>query len=471
MTGTVDKPPDLVRDLSGLQAAAVVVGNIVGSAIFLVPAEMMRATGSPGLVSLAWIVGAVIAACGAMTYAELATMRPCVGGDYVFLRDAYGPMVGFLSAWTNLSIGAASSVAALCSSLVRVLTGIPGLNWLETTLPRTWLTWGQLISIGAIACLAALNYTGVRRAANVQVIATGTKIALIVFVGMAGLLFAGGHVQNLLQSSPIEHSKLTGFGVALVATLWAYDGWTDAASLAGEIREPQRNIPRVLAGAMATVAVLYILLSSAVEYAFPAVRVASSEHIGADLLEAALGPVGLALASAAIAFSLLVCTNSSIMSNARAPYALARDGYFFQIFGRAHPRFHTPSAVLVLQAVLASLLLVFGGSYQDLFSLLIFANFLIYLLSAIGLFVFRHRERGVTRPYRVWGYPVTPALFAAAAGYLLYSSFMQNLRDSLVGMAVILAGLPVYLVFARRQRHLLEAPTGSGLAPQDALPR
>jgi APA family basic amino acid/polyamine antiporter len=197
--------------------------------------------------------------------------------------------------------------------------------------------------------------------------------------------------------------------------------------------------------------------------------VASSEHIGADLLEAALGPVGLVVASVVIAFSLLVSTNSSIMSNARAPYALARDGYFFQIFGRAHPRFHTPSAVLVLQALLASVLLVFGGSYQDLFSLLIFANFLVYFLSAISLFVFRYRERGVTRPYGVWGYPVTPGLFAGAAGYLVYSSFMQNFRNSLVGIAVILAGVPVYLVFARRQRRLPQPPTGSGLATQDPL--
>jgi basic amino acid/polyamine antiporter, APA family len=157
MTGTPSSPPDLVRELSGLQAAAVVVGSMLGSAIFLVPSEMMRATGSPGLVSLAWIVGGVIAACGAMTYAELAAVRPCAGGEYVFLRDAYGPTVGFLCAWTNLSVGAASSIAALSSGLVRVLTGMPGLSWLENTLPRTELTWGHVIAIGAIAGLTALN--------------------------------------------------------------------------------------------------------------------------------------------------------------------------------------------------------------------------------------------------------------------------------------------------------------------------
>jgi basic amino acid/polyamine antiporter, APA family len=463
MVDAPNKPPDLARDLSGLQAAAVVLGSILGSAIFLVPSEMMRSTGSPALVSLAWIVGAVIAACGVMTYAELAAMRPSAGGEYVFLRDAYGPTVGFLCAWTNLSVGAASSVAALCSGLVRVLTGIPGLSWLESTIRGTWLTRGHVIAIAAIVCLTALNYVGVRRAAGVQVIATALNVILIVFVAVAGFLFAGGGVRNFATAIPVEHSRLTGFGIALVATLWAYDGWADAAKLAGEIRDPRRNVPRVLIGAMLTVAVLYVFMSTAVEYVFPASRVASSEHIGADILEAAFGPLGSVFASAGVAFSLLACLNSTIMSNARIPYALARDGYFFKVFGRAHPRFHTPSAVLLLQAILASLLVVFGGSYQDLFSLLIFANCLFYLLNAVGLFVFRLREPNVNRPYQVWGYPLTPGLFAAAAAYLLYSSLMGNLRNSLVGAAVILAGLPVYLVFARR------SPSGGKITHHDPV--
>jgi basic amino acid/polyamine antiporter, APA family len=465
MVSTPDRPPDLARDLSGLQAAAVVVGSMVGSAIFLVPSEMIRSTGSPGLASLAWIVGAAVAACGVMTYAELAVMRPSAGGEYVFLRDAYGPTVGFLCAWANLSVGAASSVAALCSGLVRVLTGIPGLSWLQNALPGAWLTWGHLVAIAAIVGLTALNYVGVRRAAGVQVIAAAMQIILLVLVAVAGFLFAGGGVHNFATAAPIEHSRLTGFGVALVATLWAYDGWADTAKMAGEIRDPKRNVPRVLIGAMLTVAVLYILVSTAVEYAFTASRVASSEHIGADILEAAFGPFGLVFASAGVAFSLLVCLNSTIMSNARIPYALARDGYFFKGFGRAHPRFHTPSAVLLLQAILASLLVVFGGSYQDLFTLLIFANCLFYVLNAIGLFVFRVREPDVNRPYRVWGYPVTPALFAAAAAYLFYSSLVGNLRNSFVGAAVILAGLPLYLVFARRRPSI--GSTAQAVTPQN----
>jgi APA family basic amino acid/polyamine antiporter len=268
MVNTPDRPPDLVRDLSGLQAAAVVVGSMVGSAIFLVPSEMTRSAGSPGLVSLAWIVGALIAACGVVTYAELAAMRPSAGGEYVFLRDAYGPAVGFLCAWTNLSVGAASSVAALCSGLVRVLTAIPGLSWLENPLPGAWLTSGHLLAIAAIIGLTALNYAGVRRAAGVQVIAAGMKIMLMVFVAVAGFLFAGGGVHNFATAAPIEHSRLTGFGVALVATLWAYEGWADTAKMAGEIRDPQRNVPRVLIGALLTVAILYILVSTAVEYVF-----------------------------------------------------------------------------------------------------------------------------------------------------------------------------------------------------------
>jgi APA family basic amino acid/polyamine antiporter len=238
---------------------------------------------------------------------------------------------------------------------------------------------------------------------------------------------------------------------ALVAALWAYDGWNDLNMVAGEVKRPERNIPVALISGVAAVALLYMLMNAAVQYVLPAAAVAESERPASAATALAVGAWGAAAVSAGMALSMLVTLNGTIMSGGRIPFAVARDGYFFSALARVHPRFHTPSASLVAQAVLAILLLLFAGTFRQLFSLAIFAEWLFYMAATSTVFIFRHREPDAHRPYKTWGYPVVPALFIAASAVLLYYTFMDNLRNSAAGLAVILAGVPVFYWFARRK--------------------
>jgi APA family basic amino acid/polyamine antiporter len=245
---------------------------------------------------------------------------------------------------------------------------------------------------------------------------------------------------------------VAGFFAALVAALWAYDGWNDLNMVAGEIRNPQRNIPLSLIWGVATVGVLYIMVNAAVQYVLPAAAVAVSERPASDAVAVVLGHAGASLVSAGMAISMLVTLNGTIMSGARVPFATARDGYFFEAIAKVHPRFHTPYVAIVVQCGLAIILLLLGGSFRQFFSLTIFAEWMFYMIAASTVFVFRRREPNLARPYRVWGYPVVPALFVLVAAALLYYTFTDNLKSSAAGCVAILAGLPVFYFFARRRQ-------------------
>ena len=441
--------PGLVRELTASQATALVVGTVIGSAIFLVPAEMMQEARSPWIVYSAWVAGAMLSICGAVTYAELSAMRPHPAGDYVYVRDAYGPLVGFLVAWTDFALSSPGAIATVATGFVRVLGGFSSMPWPDDSVPFLRITTGQLLACIAIFFFAALNYVGVRKAAQFQVVFTGLKILMILLIVVAGFFFAHGGLANLVTIFTPGRGGIAGFYLALVAALWAFDGWADLADLAGEVRDPGKNLPRSLIGGVAIVAALYMLLNAAVQFAFSARQIATSQHVGAEVMQVAFGHVGMTLASVGMAISILGTMNGTVMSAARMPYAVARDGYFFKFLGRAHPRYHTPGAVLMLQAVMGVLLVLFGGSFQKLFELTIFAIFLVSSLSATTLFVFRIREPNAARPYKVWGYPFTTGFFILASASLLYVSFVENIHDSLLGCALIVAGVPVYLVFRR----------------------
>jgi basic amino acid/polyamine antiporter, APA family len=238
---------------------------------------------------------------------------------------------------------------------------------------------------------------------------------------------------------------------ALVAALWAYDGWNDLNMVSEEIREPERNIPIALIVGVATVGALYMLVNAAVQYVLPANAIAASPRVASDAIGLVVGAAGAAIVSAAMALSMLVTLNGTTMSGARVPFALARDRYFFSALAEVHPRYHTPSVAIIVQAGLAIILLLFGGSFRQFFSLAIFAEWLFYMIAASTIFVFRRRDPLARRPYRVWGYPAVPTLFVLASALLLYYTFTDNLRNSALGCLVILAGVPVFYAFARRR--------------------
>jgi APA family basic amino acid/polyamine antiporter len=462
------KAPDLVRELNVWHATAIVAGTIIGSGIFRVPGEMMKDVGSASLVYLVWIVGGVLSFFGAMTYAELGAIKPWAGGEYVYVRDAYGPLPGFLYAWTWFLIAKPASIATITTGMVDVLGTFPRLSFLSRVF-FTWhmfgqhsldISWGHLAAIAATVLISGLNYIGVKKAGGFQLALTSLKVLMIVAIIVIGFSSATGAWSHFGTTFLGAKGGMAGFMAALVAALWAYDGWNDLNMVSGEIRNPGRSIPVALIAGVGLVAVLYMGINAAVQYVMPAAAIAGSKVPASLATEIAVGRWGATLVSIGMALSMLVTLNGTIMSGGRVPFALARDGYFFKALAEVHPRFHTPSLAIIVQAAMAIVLLLIGGAFKDLLSLAIFAEWLFYMVAASTVFVFRAREPNIPRPYRVWGYPVVPALFIAAATVLLYYTFADEPRNSTIGTCVILAGVPVYWYFARR-RHPAEsgAPT------------
>jgi APA family basic amino acid/polyamine antiporter len=443
--------PELARDLGVSHAGAIVVGTIIGSGIFLVPSEMMQAVGSAKLVYLVWLVGGLLSFFGALTYAELGAMKPQAGGEYVYVRDGYGPLAGFLYAWTWFIIAKPASIATVTVGLVRILGTFPVFAFFShyaITQPLA-VTYGQLVAIAATVLISLLNYLGVKKAGEFQLVFTLLKVAIILGIVVVGFSYGGGSWSHFAGVYTGAKGGIAGFMAALVAALWAYDGWNDLNMVAGEIRQPERNIPIALIAGVATVGALYMLVNAAVQFVLPAGAIAMSPRPASDAIGLVWGTLGASVVSGAMAISMLVTLNGTIMSGARVPFAVARDRYFFSALAEVHPRFHTPSVAIIVQAALAILLLLVGGSFRQLFSLAIFAEWLFYMIAGSTIFIFRRRDPQAARPYRVWGYPVVPALFVLASALLLYYTFTDNLLNSAMGCLVILAGVPVFYAFAR----------------------
>ncbi len=448
------KAPTLSRDLGVSHATALVVGTLIGSGIFLVPAEMMQAVGSAGLVYLAWVVGGVLSFAGALTYAELGAMKPQAGGEYIYIRDAYGPLPGFLYAWTTFAVSKPASVATITTGFVRILGTFPALAFMNHAAIRSPLliAYGQFVAMAAAIVITWLNYIGVKRAGEFQLVFTVLKVAMIISVAVLGFSATSGSWRNFGTHFTGATGGIAGFMAALVAALWAYDGWNDLNMVGGEIRDPGRNIPIALLAGVATVAGLYMLTNAAVQYVLPAAAIAASPGPASEATAIAVGLWGAAIVSAGMAISMLVTLNGTTMSGARVPFALARDGYFFKAMAEVHPRFHTPSVALLVQLALSMFLLLFAGNFRQLFSLAIFAEWLFYMITASAVFVLRRKEPNAARPFRTWGYPLVPVMFIMAAAALLYYTFMQNARNSAWGVVVILAGVPIYSYFARKKK-------------------
>jgi basic amino acid/polyamine antiporter, APA family len=443
---------DLPRVLRTSHATAIVVGTLIGSGIFLVPQEMMRATGSSGLVYLAWIVGGLLSLFGAMTYAELSTLLPYTGGEYVYLRGAYGDLTAFLYMWTWFAVAKPASIASVTTGLARTLAIFPALRWLDYTAFHLLLsvTWAQVFAIAATWLITGLNYLGIKRAGDFQLVFTWLKGALI--LAIAGFCFASsiGHWGNFGTVFTGAHGGFGGFMIALIAALWAYDGWNDLTMVSGEVQNPERSLPIALIAGLAIVGVLYMATNAAIQYILPAAQIAASPRPAVSALAVVTGPWGASLVSAVMALSIFVTLNGTIMSGARVTFAAAKDGLFFRRMADIQPRFQSPSTSLIVQALLTTCLLLAVGRFQQLFELAVFSEWLFYMITATTIFVYRKRlPKAAT--YRVWGYPVVPLLFVAAAAVLLYYSFAENWKNSLLGTAVILVGIPLHFALRLRQ--------------------
>ena len=446
--------PELPRVLNASHATSIVVGIIIGSGIFLVPREMMAAVGSSSMVYTVWIVGGLLSLFGAMSYAEIAAARPKYGGEYAFLREAYGDLTGFLYMWTQITVAKPASLATIVAGLARVLATFAVFSAFDHV-AFAHLTWGQIFAIAVTWLITGLNIVGTRDSANVQLVLTWLKGVLIVVIAGFCFFAAGQHGtwHHLATVFTGAHGGFNGFMIALVAALWAYDGWSDVVTLAGEVKEPQRSMPFALVGGVAIVGALYMLTNAAIQYVLPAATIAISDRPAADAMRVVAGSWGSGLVSLGMAVSIAATFVGSSLSGARVPFAAARDGLFFKPLAHVSPRYRTPSASLVLQAVLTTLLLLFIGKFQALFSLAIFSEWLFYALNVSTIFVFRRRDPPGARPYSVWGYPVIPLLFILAAAVLLVFSFRDQPRNSFIGSAIILLGIPVHSWLQSRARN------------------
>ena len=442
-------PADLPRVLGAPQAMAIVVGTIIGSGIFLVPREMMQDLGSSSLVYLAWIVGGLLSLFGAMTYAELGAMLPYAGGEYVYLRGAYGDTTAFLYMWTWFAVAKPASIAASTAGLARTLGVFPAFHFLDTHVAGTPLLWSQVFAIGVTWFMTGLNYLGIKRAGDFQLVFTLLKGVLILLVAALCFASATGDWGNFSTGVPGVVGTLKGFMSALIATLWAYDGWNDLTMVAGEVKRPERSLPIALIGGLFVVGVLFMTTNAAIQYILPAAQIAASDRPAVAALSTVAGPRGAGFVAAAMALSIFVSLNGTVMSGARVPFAAARDRLFFSKFTEIHPRFQSPSFSLIVQALLSTVLLAFLSQFRQFFDLAVFAEWLFYMLTATTIFYYRSNHPELKRPYRVWGYPVLPVIFIVCAAAVLVASYASNLKASLLGTVVILLGLPVMLLVRR----------------------
>jgi amino acid transporter len=450
-------PIELKRDLGLWSAVAIVVGTVIGSGIFLVPRTMIQRVGSPGMVFVVWVIGGLLSLAGALSYAELAAAMPEAGGEYVYLREAYGPVWGFLYSWTQMWVAKSGSIATLATGFFYYLTNfVPQLNAVLVVLPLPLgahgapleIRYGQIFAMALILFLAGVNYFGVKVGGEVQVGVTVVKVALILLIIVAGL--GWGH--RPIEAAHVAPKALgfAGFFAALVAALWAYDGWNNVSMVASEIRKPQRNLPLALIWGTLAVVVIYILANVAYFYVLTPGEVAASNSVAAEMMRRIWGDAGASIVSVAAMISIFAALNGSILSGARVPYAAARDGYFFAPMARVNAQYHTPGVSILCLSAWASVV-VLSGTYDQLFTYVIFASWLMYGMTTAAVIVLRKKRPALARPYLTLGYPAVPVLFVAVAFCLVISTLFDSPRESLMGLALIFAGLPFYFHW-RKQR-------------------
>jgi APA family basic amino acid/polyamine antiporter len=452
---------ELRRGLGLWAAASIVVGTVIGSGIFITPKAMVLNVGSPSMVFAVFVFGGLLSLLGALTYAELAAAMPEAGGEYVYLREAYGPFWGFVYGWTQVWVAKSGSIATLATGLFAYAANFaPGLESPCLTVPLPigpgWapldIRYGQVLSIAVIAVLGIFHFLGVKAGGQLQVALTVLKVALM--GGIVGLAFfiGNGTTANIASSVPVEKGAFAGFFAALVAALWAYDGWNNVSMVASEVERPSRNLPRALILGTLAVVFIYLLMNAAYFWILNAAEVASGDRVAVTMMRKVLGPVGGNAVSIAVMISIFAALNGSILSGARVPFAMARDGLFFSAIGRIDEERRSPGAAILLLTAWSALL-VLSGRYEELYTYVVFASWILYAMAAASVFVLRRKRPDMTRPYRTLGYPLVPALFVGVAAVLLLSTAIDSPRESLLGFVLIASGVPFFKKWDRQRKN------------------
>jgi APA family basic amino acid/polyamine antiporter len=426
----------LRRELGLLDATMINAGTMIGSAIFIVPGVVAAGFGATMPSLLVWVVGGIVSLFGALCMAELGAAMPQAGGQYVYLGRAYHPALGFLYGWSAFLVINTASIAAIAVGFATYgrffLPGLPD-------------TGVKLVAAGSVVLLTLVNCLGVRAGAATQNVFTLLKLGTLAAIPVFALALPGGSLENLepLWGPGGSSSIGLSLGPALVAVLWAYDGWVESTYVGSEIKDPGRNVPRSIVLSTLIVVGAYVAVNAAYLYLLGPARMADRPLVAADAMMVVLGTAGATFVAVAILLSTLGANNGIVFTSARIPYAMAREGRFFAWAGRLNPRTNSPNVTLLVQMVVA-LLFTWTGSYAQLGTYVVFVSFLFYGLSAIAVIVLRNREPDMPRPYRVWGYPVTPVVFVAFALYLVGDTIIHTPRESAIGAGIVLLGLPAY---------------------------
>jgi APA family basic amino acid/polyamine antiporter len=490
----------LIRGLTLVAAASVVIGNVIGTGVFLKARVMTCNVGSPDMVIIVWIAAGILSLAGALTYAELAAMMPRAGGEYVFVREAYGPRLGFLYGWMQIFIAKTGSQAAVAVGFAIFLNNLTGnalsepfftLNLFGTAFAFGYL---QLIALSLIAIITLVNCATVMVSGWIATILTGVKIALVLGIGIGAFMLASGnwgHFGEVANIQPrlwftqpnmcegVSYASMfgiAGFSAAMLGALWGYDGWNNITLVAGEVKNPQRNIPLALIGGTTLIILLYVFVNIAYFYVLSPTQIASvskDSSVAIEVTNTFMSPFSQSLQSfvagliaACLMASSIGTLHTSILTGARVPYAMSRDRLFFERLARLSSRTHVPVSALVVQGIWAGILAL-SGSFDTLTDYVVFGSWIFYGLTTASVFIFRRRMPNAERPYKAWGYPVVPVLFLLVTGFLLFTTLLpepgKGLRginlNALVGLGLIALGLPVYWYIARRNRvEFIEEP-------------
>ena len=444
---------ELQRRLGVFSATTLIIGSMIGSGIFIAPSLMADLVGGPSVYLGLWLIGGALALLGGLAYGELCAMLPKAGGQYVFLREAFGPLVGFLYGWTVFLIIQSGFNAAVAIAFSKYLGGI-GLHLGEgdvvLQLGSFTLSRAQLVAVGVIAFLTWVNCRGVTAGALVQNVFTVLKVGALVLLVAIGFGSGKGSFENF--STPGKAVTLAAIGVAMSKALFAYDAWNTVTFAAEEIREPQRNLPRALVYGTVLTTLVYTGTCAVYLYILPLTSMAhvAENRVASEVAGTLLGNFGVVAISVAILISTFGCVNGLILGGGRVLFAMSRDNLFFQGAGRVHEDRGTPQNALVLQGIWSAVLAL-SGSYSALLTYVTFASLAFNALTVAGLFVLRKNRPDAERPYRTWGYPITPILYLLGATFFVIYIFVGDKQDSLIGIALVALGLPAYALFRRKR--------------------
>jgi APA family basic amino acid/polyamine antiporter len=453
---TANADAQLVRAIGLRSAILFVVGSVIGSGIFLTTGVMAESIPSPSLLLLAWSLGGVLAVTGGLTYAEMGAMFPRSGGVYVFLREAYGPLPAFLYGWVAMLVVVSGGIAAVAVGFADYLSYfIPNLSarnvlWTAATPVGAFsLSAGQLTAALAICILGAVNYVGVRSGNFVNVVLTTAKVAGLAALPVMAIVATRVDPAFTPVVPPDLSRPVASFGIAMIAVLWTYEAWYFVTYAAGEIKDPQRNLPRALILGILTLTTVYLAVNVAYIYALTIDEMKGVSRVGERAAAALAGPSAATFVALTVVVSTFGCNAAAILAGSRLLYAMAADGVFLPALRRVHPRYRTPH-IAIVGLTAWSTILALSGTYEQLFTYVMFTSILFSVAAGVALFRLRRKMPAHPRPYRTWGYPLVPMVFITGSGAFVANTLVERPAESLAGLGLLALGLPAYWYWRKR---------------------